>query len=237
MEQFKRAQVLMLPTDKIDLNTICLNNVTGLFLCTKEHLIQNVFNTLVEYKTAIPQHLYIISDDEIKEGDHVFNTKDNHYGGIINKNNLSDARILSYIKKIISTTDTSLKLPYDSTTSISKDGGGIILPQPSQQFITKYIESYNKGEVINNVIVEYKYKGKEYVDEQDAYGYDKQIIKVNPNDNTINIKEVKDSWNREALHIIADHFYSMGIARGRGNLEDKIDCNQYTINDYINQNL
>jgi hypothetical protein len=54
------------------------------------------------------QNIYITSDEEIKEGYHVFNTKNNHYGGVVNKNNLSDARLLSYIKKIILTTDQAL---------------------------------------------------------------------------------------------------------------------------------
>jgi hypothetical protein len=54
------------------------------------------------------QNIYITSDEEIKVGYHVFNTKNNHYGGVVNKNNLSDARLLSYIKKIILTTDQDL---------------------------------------------------------------------------------------------------------------------------------
>jgi hypothetical protein len=54
------------------------------------------------------QNIYITSDEEIKVGYHVFNTKNNHYGGVVNKNNLSDARLLSYIKKIILTTDVDL---------------------------------------------------------------------------------------------------------------------------------
>jgi hypothetical protein len=56
----------------------------------------------------INQNIYITSDEEIKEGYHVFNTKSNHYGGVVNKNNLSDARLLSYIKKIILTDNQDL---------------------------------------------------------------------------------------------------------------------------------
>ena len=59
-------------------------------------------------------------------------------------------------KKIIATTDTSLNyIEHDDTVPYPK-GVQIRLPQPSQQFITKYIEDYNKGNVITDVLVEYE---------------------------------------------------------------------------------
>jgi len=75
----------------------------------KNNLLQGI---LVLNKDALPfntaQNIYITSDEEIKERCHVFNTKSNHYGGVVNKNNLSDARLLSYIKKIILTDNKEL---------------------------------------------------------------------------------------------------------------------------------
>ena len=89
-------------------------------------------------------------------------------------------------KKIIATTDNSLELP-----------------QPPQQFSEEFIEEYNQENIITDVLVEYenKFDGKEYVDELDAYGYDKvkSILKINRKDNNITIKIAKDSWSREEV--------------------------------------
>ena len=76
-----------------------------------------------------------------------------------------------------------------------------ILPQPSQQFIEKYIESYNKGEIITDVLVEYdevydinhytenfNYNTISLKEEKINFRYN---LKVNPKDNTITINLVK----------------------------------------------
>jgi hypothetical protein len=87
-----------------------------------------------EQKHFKPQNIYITNDEEIKEGYHVFNTKSNHYGGVVNKNNLSDARLLSYIKKIILTTDQDL----------IADG----VEQISEDTLLKIVEHINSGKNI-----------------------------------------------------------------------------------------
>ena len=75
-------------------------------------------------------------------------------------------------------------------------------PTPSQQFITKYIEEYNKGNIIADVLVEYKRvfetvaKGMIGHPEDDISWWNEKL-KINPKDNTITIKKLKDSWNRE----------------------------------------
>ena len=105
--------------------------------------------------------IYILNEDEIKEGDWFIgdnisikqctlnnggniNFKGGWYSGSTN------------CKKIIATTDTSLNyIEHDDTVPYPK-GVQIRLPQPSQQFTTKYIEEYNKGNVITDVLVEYE---------------------------------------------------------------------------------
>ena len=208
MNQYKRAQVIMLPTR---------SNLEF------PYIAQNVFNkqlTIVNSTFAIncelqPQHLYIISDDEIKEGDHVFNIKDNHYGGIINKYNLIDAKLLSYIKKIIATTNNSLTID-----CIINKNKVYHLPQPSQQFITKYIESYNKGEVITDVLVEYE------LENINIHRFEDEL-KVNPKDNTITIKKLKDSWNRnEVIELINKHTFEFnGLNKSYSELNKWIEEN------------
>ena len=100
------------------------------------------------------------------------------------------------------------------------------MPKPSQQFIEKYIESYNKGDVITDVLVEYEVDKvtmactctdtitssdcpNSYYDGIDnccrkrfpnGEYWNKTIkLKVNPKDNTITIKKLKDSWNKDEI--------------------------------------
>lgn len=212
MEQFKRVKVIMLPT----------NQKSNLQLNNKGLRINDI-----SYIGEKHQHLYIISDDEIKEK-HLLNTNDyyyikNHYNEwYIGKFNGISFDFINYqgnfnsnlfvCKKIIATTDTSLFTLVDCPVRGSDSNVKYILPQPSQQFIEKYIESYNKGEVINDVLVEYEwYHNKQACFKTMCYQQDMeardscmgmceaQRVKINPKDNTITIKKLKDSWNREEV--------------------------------------
>lgn len=125
-------------------------------------------------------HLYFTSNEEIKNGDWVL-MPDN----TIHKMSPSD--MIGYLdsqskatKKIIATTDTSLGLS-----------------QPSQSFIKAYIEEYNKGNVITDVLVEYIVID-EFTTDGDWEKYRNIQLKVDLN-NTITIKKVKDSWSIEEL--------------------------------------
>jgi len=173
MNQFKRAQVIMLPTDnaKSEYNQLWLYKNNILYNATAVKGVRS-------HKDTKFQELYIISDDEIKECDYVYDSyKDSVYQATkVVIHNMKSLDYEQYLKKIIATTDTSLNLP-----------------QPSQQFIEKYIESYNKGEVIINVLVEYE----ELKDE----AFRTYLIrpKTNNKDNTITIKKLKDSWSRKEV--------------------------------------
>jgi hypothetical protein len=208
MEQFKKAKVIMLPTNNKSLLHI---NYSKLQLNKFEQLDVN------------NQNLYIISNDEIKKGDWCLH-KDGK--GILCKvnlifedkdlllNNATKINPLEF-KKIIATTDTSLATNsifeidnFDSSmfggkSEIIKLPSLFNLPQPSQQFITKYIEEYNKGEVITDVLVEYEdfnwdllVSGKTIIN---------QILKINPKDNTITIKELKNSRYYQELNFKLKH--------------------------------
>jgi len=199
MNQFKRVKVVMLPTN---IKSLLWINYSKLYLHNFERLEQN------------NQHLYIISDDEIREGDKIIH-KRNIYTVSINRGLYTTVKELLDIdlrtdncKKIIATTDGSLKL-YETITDYKVIAGSCkILPQPSLQFIEKYIESYNKGEIITDILVEYE----EYNHHHINYNTDGRSIKnasstwrtrlkVNPKDNTITIRKTKDNWNREELPI------------------------------------
>lgn len=160
------------------------------------------------------QHLYFLSNEEIKEGDWCLVTinggKNYHVWKYVSHNGKSD---YSYIdlrgqihkwgvkerNKIIATTDESLKIPYDSTTPISKDWGGKLLPRPSNEFLKKYCELGG----IDEVLVEYEeYDWNEYTDT-----YWNSKLKVAP-DNTITIKPIKESWNREEVVKLIKEFHN-----------------------------
>lgn len=146
----------------------------------------------------VAQHLYFLSNEEIKEGDWYLNNDvlfraDNVFD---NGNNPNQNK---YNKKIIATTDESLKIPYDGTTPISKDWSGKSLPRPSNEFLKKYCELGG----IDEVIVEYEeYDWNEYTDT-----YWNSKLKVAP-DNTITIKSIKDSWNREEVVKLIKEFHN-----------------------------
>ena len=140
----------MLPTLKESI--LLLNPTTNKFGLTKE--TSRKIYPIEEYIKLgfIPQHLYIISDDEIKENDYCLNLETNtvfkmHKHGLPTSNRN---------KKIIATTDTSLINRKQMTFMDEATEWTYDLPQPSQQFIEKFIEEYNKGNVITNVLVEYE---------------------------------------------------------------------------------
>ena len=201
MSTFKKAKVVMLPTNeaKGDFSKEriypCLLKHSWMF--DKEEKGKLIFaNSNIRTPTQL-QNLYFLSDEEIKEGDWFifgYNLENDYEGGkdykitnndVIQCLEIKDNKYIIHkegnteienCKKIIATTDVSLGLP-----------------QPSQQFIQKYIEEYNKGNVITDVLVEYEY----LLNDMGVIPY--WCLKINPKDNTITIRKVKDSWNKEEI--------------------------------------
>ena len=202
----KRCKVVLLPTnEKATFGDIILTPDTNKLLIF-EH----------QRCTEVIQHLYITSDDKIKDGDWYDDSYGNIRQAITIKTEYSIAHkkmvinvyygenINSYhtlheqMRKIIATTDDSLTIKRSTKSEYCNNSEDIEchLPQPSQSFIQKYVDEYNKGNQIVDVLVEYEAIGNwrhaEFVHTRD-------IPKVNPKDNTITIRRVKDSWNREEV--------------------------------------
>lgn len=171
------------------------------------------------------QHFYVVSDEEITHNDWVLLPNNE-----IHK--MSPTDMIHYLasqskatKKIIATTDSSLMSSTLIPVNNELHSLTISLPKPSQQFIEKYIEKYNKGNVISEVDVEYEVDYSIKCDEtlSDCQRYSnkkvdcsnciKAIFKLKVNsDNTINIKSDKDSWTLEELHdLLAKHEYDKGV--------------------------
>lgn len=198
----KKCQVVMLSINKrsdllLSDNKIfeCDNSFTGL-------------NTkLIPYRESY-QHLYILSDDEIKEGDWfianqgVFQCLEIVGGDypykISNQYNKGEIQYKSkhwFGNKIIATTDKYIM--YHDKTPIGENVNGLykILPQPSPSFIQKYIEEWNKGNKIKQVNVEYVLSGKIV----DINHFNVEYIPKVDKNNQIFITKVKDSWSREEV--------------------------------------
>ena len=206
MSTFKKAKVVMLPTNQKTNRMIC-KDITG-----QDKIIAIKTKYLMAHEDYIGHHLYIISDDEIKEGDWFLSdsrgTKQEppkyrveqcikvENGWIFGHiEGMEVGHNPDWSKQIIATTEASLEIVSKGINPVYEQ-----LPQPSQQFI----EEYNKGNVITDVLVEYELiSNEEYfgntINPDDDVPYFDERLKINSKDNTITIKKVKDSYSREEV--------------------------------------
>lgn len=196
MKNEKKCKVLLLPTNEKASSLSVLNS--GKLNYGAEAM--SSINTKL-------QHLYFLSDEEIKEGDWVYCLKEGFEPVLKQKVNPIGVNNDKMFKKIIATTDKSLIInsiygvdSFDTSIFSGSGKSEIVklpqmfnLPQPSQSFIEKFVEEYNKGNVITEVMVEYeKYIGKNYVGEFTTEKDFDYKLKVNSKDNTITIVEVEN---------------------------------------------
>jgi len=223
---FKRTQVVMLPTNEKAQITFVKHtqgkNVGKLQIPAAGGEYRRLLNYDFE-----PQHLYILSDEQPKIGDWTINLNSPHPHKEVCRidNRIELERYVKKVgnncKKIIATTDTNLKIEVADEGWKSADPGGWneykpiykSLPQPSESFIQKYVEEYNKGNIITDVMVEYvEYDWNLTITDHIEF-YIKP--KVNPKDNTITIKKVKDSFDLEELeNILVKHYLDIGAIQG-----------------------
>ena len=193
-----KSSCIMLPT----------NEKASIMINTKDNRLEstpNYHNALLFNKhLKITQYLYFLSDEDIKEGDWGLNPKD-PTGYIVSCYKGNKESIQEHWKKIIVSTDKSLNLPF-----------------PSRQFIDVYIEEYNKGNQINEVMVEWEDKTEwSYALSERTLS---SCIKVNPKDNTVTIKKIKDSWNRDEVIALMRKSYNEGVF-DTGSIESIIKTN------------
>ena len=193
MSMFKKAEVIMLPTNKPSkLGDLATYQGKSLAKVIKEGVILK--NTTVQF-----WNLYIISDDEIKEGDWIITNIHNKIEQVLN-NQTSLKFYQERAKKVIATTDTSLYIHQKETYYLPERV--FYLPSSSQQFIQKYIEEYNKGHIITDVLVEYEY----LLDDRAVLPY--WNLKINTKDNTITIKKLKETYTKEELCQVLEKYTS-----------------------------
>lgn len=198
---WKPGKVVMLPTKDYKA-PIFIGDRDNFLISTKwrEETKQWFFRYLF-------QHLYIVSDEEIKEGDWCF---DHFTQTVIQFDGKYNDYIQDYFHKIIATTDLLL------ISNEFSSAAPIYLPQPPQSFIDKYILEYNKGNVITDVMVEYESIGR--MKSGGIETHITELLKINP-DNTINIQQIKDSYTREEMELAFNAGRSYGYvecAKGYG---------------------
>lgn len=176
MTQFKKCKVVILPTEKetlIQLGVTFHKKIPGEFRGTYFHL-------------------YILSDEGIKEGDWYYYVDGSGNHIMLCKSSSQVKGIAGYYK-IIATTDSSLKIAGELNKYHKDDK---YLPQPSDSFIRKYCELGG----IDEVMVEYEYNNHYPMVE-----FNNLKLKVAP-DNTITIRPIKNSWNRKEVENLLDKY-------------------------------
>lgn len=223
----KKAKVIILPTED---NTGIVLHSTGLdkLLHIKESGINAVQNIGGKF-----QHLYITTDEKIKEGDwiitsHIEDKKKNPRICKVNSLKLpftrttlnvqgfaySDTVLIEDSRKIIATTNIKLKdvaqIPQEFIRDYCRVGG-------IDEVLIKYVNSRTGGNSLssneNGLCDEWK-------------------LKIIPN-NITTIHPIKDSWNREEISAILHKYEEDSRYYGRDSYYKGIDIAQ----DWIEENL
>jgi hypothetical protein len=224
---FKRAKVVMLPAPNKKA-ILSLRELGDCILYAKDFLTEYFDNDV----NHTAQNLYITTNEKIKAGDWVTN-------GVSVWKFVDELVTIDY-RKIIATTD---KLLITSNEFL----WGYRLPSPSESFIRKFMESYNyertpktKWLPITDILVEYETI-------TNTSGHTKKELKENAiieerlkvdSNNTITIKKLKQTFNREELDKILLDVMNLGMSLRQDQLSghDQRSGNE-VLEEYKNENL
>jgi hypothetical protein len=200
-KHYQECDVVMLPTDKE--SKLC-------FVINTENSTLTLFEDPMEKgKRFFPQHLYILSNEDLKEGDWFIDLHnldkpkfcDNQQ--LANKLNLKKEQV----KKIISTTNKELTIIGRNISYPILGQTITYLPQIPQQFIDYFVSEYNKGNVISKVLVEveeydkgYSNKGTSSIPSSFSYWQGMGLkIKLNQNNEVNILTKQKQVFSREEV--------------------------------------
>ena len=219
---YQEAEIIMLATKYGKITLHDYDNLKTLSLAQGNH--KGTENTIRQ------QHLYIVSNETIKESDWFIDLKDNTIWQNKAKESMRKS-IFPECKKIIATTNEYIGY---TDIRVSPVKNFCIYPQPSDSFIKKYIEEYNKGNVITNVLVEYEI-GKSYSGNS---GLEiKQWLKVDSN-NCITIKKVEpELYTREEVKILLQKSLLFAFKEGNNHIGSNLPFLRTTMDNWIKQNL
>lgn len=147
--------------------------------------------------------IYILSNEEIKEGDWVYDDEADkkYYQELLSNTKDYTTYSNEYGKKIIATTNSELQFTIECPKYKSYGELQIYsLPRPSDDFLKKYCELGG----IDELLVEYenfRTNNPDYPHQSNKEFIDNWILKV-ASDNTITIKSIKNNYNREEVKIL-----------------------------------
>lgn len=214
------SDLILKPKLEYSDNETYLNNI---YLINSGNAATNVKDKYIFY------HIHVLSDEEIKEDDWIYYKDSNSILHCIEINkqenyifcrtyNLNGEKIgqgdlnLSSCKKVIATTDTSLKIDKPYINNVHHFGNDSVhfktLSQIPQDFIKYFIKEYNKGNIITEVNVEYEhyYNNSIHMDSGTSPIFKLKISK----DNTISILPVKTNFTKEDML----QAYDEGVEKG-----------------------
>lgn len=222
MEDWKEVQVHLLPTDKrswilvntyIDPEKHSQHPVLG-WNYFRELAVNNSVSEL-EARGYKYQHMYLTSDEEIKDGN--WYLRHYHVQGIFSGLKVfqwedDGDKLDETCRKIVATDDPKVLKEVDRDNDKWQ-----LFPSPTKEFIIDYCNN-----PVDKALVEYRdfFTEGNYSNTCTAcgkffHGTDKlgfickdcgEMLLVNP-DNTINIKRIKDSWSREEVEGIIEKIF------------------------------
>lgn len=213
----KTCPVILLPTKQT------FNSLKGYLNGSLLFDFKEVYTT-IPAEEGITGHfnMYILSDEDIKEGEYYFNPIANCINQCESEKRERLLRATKHngYKKVIASTDLEIirKKVYrrnNKGETLHQDARGTyewvyVMGRPPKTFIQEFIEAYNIGKPINEVLVDYEVKRAECVKyECNCGGTTYDELNINPEDKTITITKLKDTWtNKERLRFaieFADH--------------------------------
>ena len=205
----KKIKVVMLPTDE---------KANGENIIVKQY---SELGLAFGYNITNVHNLYFLSDEEIKEGDLFIYLKDK----VIHKAHFNSTKAFSHCK------DGDYIIAYENNLCkkvIASTDKSLELPQPSEEFLESYVKAYNEGKQITEVMVEY-HEGywKDLDSKEDDWIESYPMVN---SDNTISIRKIKDSWNRDEL---ISNLYSLANYIGKDQCMSFMDY----VDKWIKENL
>lgn len=156
--------------------------------------------------------------------------KGNHLYIISNETNLSTSDWIlenNKLKLFNSKSDPNKCIKVIATTRTDID-----LPKPSSEFIDLFIEEYNYDNYISDVMVEYEEKWINRL----GFGAEKEESLKIKSDNTISIKIIKDTWNKEEVDAEKNDFIYLFFSKHYDKLSNIGFTSEY-IRKWIKENL
>ena len=196
----KQAQVFMLPTEKANEE---LSFTNGKIMGWVDGAVEEI------------KHLYLTSDEEIKEGDWYIN----YANKLAQRTKLGDEFMQNHktkdsTRKVIATTDKFLGEPQLPLSDAWRDWFKNRLPQIPESFIKAFVESngtikevlveYELCEILVDIQIRERMKGVETSKLPTAYK-----LKTRP-DNTIIISQSK-TYTRDEVEILCNSAYANGM--------------------------